>query len=116
MIVDADPLWPLDHPGAAVPVRLDSAREAAEVDVEFVGEPGQARVEVEVESLVSFGAFELLLLGWFQRGGERRCRAAAATFLQPDLDAPALLVDEVGGRLGGDDAHRWMIAELLVRR
>jgi hypothetical protein len=90
MIVGGYLQWPLDHPGAAVPVRLDPAREAAEVDVEFVGEPRQARVEVQIESLVSFSAFELLPFGRFQRGGERRCRAAAATSLQPDIDSPAL--------------------------
>jgi hypothetical protein len=83
-----------------------------EVDVEFVGEPGHARVEVEIECAVCSRVFELLPLGRFQRGGERRRRAAAATRLQPDIDSPALLGDEFSGRVGSDDAYVRMIAEL----
>jgi hypothetical protein len=77
----------------------------AKVEMEFVGEPGYARVEVELELLISFDADELLS-GWrLARRAKRRDSAAAATLLEPDVDAAAALFDEFSGRIGDDDAH-----------
>jgi hypothetical protein len=73
--------------------------------VELVGEPGYARVEVELELLVGFDADELPS-GWrLVRRAKRRDSAAAATLLEPDVDAAAALFDELSGRTGDDDAH-----------
>jgi hypothetical protein len=73
--------------------------------MELIGEPGNARVEVELELLIGFDAHELLSPWRLARSAKHRDPATAATLLEPDVDAAAALFDEFGGRIGDDDAH-----------
>ena len=73
--------------------------------MELVGQPGKARVEIEVELLGRFDAYELLPAGRLGRSGKGRHRATAATPVEPNVDAAAALFDELGRWIGDDDTH-----------
>ncbi len=73
--------------------------------MELVGEPRHARVDVELELLIGFDAYELPSRGRLARGAKRRDPTAAATLIEPDVNAAAALFDQFGGGIGDDDAH-----------
>ena len=92
-------------PGAAVPVRLESAGVAPDVDVQLVRKAGDSDGHMKLEAFASADAAELFPSRRFARRDEPRDPAAAATPLQPHVESAAALGDQIEGRIGDDRPH-----------
>jgi hypothetical protein len=84
-----------DDPSAALPVRLDSAWEAASGDVKLGGKLSEACRKEELKPLDRVGPSKLLSLWSLARGSERRHGPTAATLVEPHVQLTASILDQV---------------------
>ena len=96
----------LGDPGAAVPVALEPAREASSFDMQLSRKPGEPTREIELEPIAGGHAPEFPSRRRRAGREEPDDAAAAAVPLQPHVEAAAALVDQVGGGIGDQYAHR----------
>ena len=84
-----------DDPSAALPVRLDSAWEAASGDVKLGGKLSESSWEEELKPLDRADPSKLLPLWSLARGSERRHGSTAAALVEPHVQLTASILDQV---------------------
>jgi hypothetical protein len=99
---------PVSHdPGAAVPVRLDPAREPPRLDVQLSRQSPERHRNEKLEAHIFIHSLELLPR-WSLRGRAERAEAATATAmpLRPHIQASTALPNEIDRRIGRNNVHQ----------